>query len=102
MLAEILESPRRRDAAFDQGASGGGHEDLASMARRAETGRFVHLRTAVVVSRFTGMDRHPYADVDPLGPPLVPESKLPSQCGCDRVGGARKDSKEAVTLATFG
>jgi hypothetical protein len=68
---------------------------------RADASRAVNIKADVIVephSRLPGMDPHPHAHVDPLGPVLSGKRPLSGHRGRNCVASAREGDKERVAL----
>ena len=101
VLAEIPERDVRRQLVGDQLARGARDQHLPAVSGGADPRRAVHVQTDVIVLpdlRLAGVDAHPHAHVDALGPTLGRERPLRAHRGGDRVARPREGDEERVTL----
>jgi hypothetical protein len=97
VLAEIAQRDVGGQLVGDQLARGAGDEHLRTMAGRADPRRAVHVQADVIVVAdlgLAGVDPHPHAHVDVLGPALGGERALGADRGGDRVARADEGDEE--------
>ena len=101
MLTEIPERDVGRQLAGDQLARGARDEHLPAVSGRADPRRTVHVQSDVIILsdlRLAGVDAHPHAHVDALGPTLRGQRALRAHRGGDRVARPHEGDEERVAL----
>ena len=101
MLTEIPERDVARQLVGDQLARGARDQHLPAVAGSADPRRAMHVQADVIILsdfRLAGVDAHPHAHVDALGPTLGRKRPLRAHRGGDRVARPREGDEERVAL----
>jgi hypothetical protein len=101
VLAEVPEGDVGRQLVGDQLARGARDQHLPAVSGSADPRRAVHVQTDVVVQadlRLAGVDAHPHAHLDALGPALGRQRPLRAHRSGDRVARPREGDEEAIPL----
>ena len=101
VLPEIPQRDAGRQLVGDQCARGARDQHLPAVPGRADPRRAVHVQAHVIVLpdlSLAGVDTHPHAHLDALGPRLGGERPLRAHHRGDRVARPREGDEERVTL----
>ena len=99
MGAQVDDAHRRAQLVGDQVAGRLRDEDLAAMTRRADPGRAMDVQPDIALRRaprLAGVEAHPVAHRDPVGPGMAGDRELPIDGGLDRGARRREDEVQPV------